>query len=354
MIVRDEAHCLERCLNSITGLVDEINIVDTGSVDGSLEIARSFTERVYEFEWCGDFAAARNYSLAMATRDRLVVLDADEWLDEACRPNFRDAVERLCQPGSCGDVLVVSPFEYGPDGAAEVRVARSWVPRVFTRPVRYVGAIHEQPEGPERTIRLGLTFHHDGYSRRAVERKAGRNIAILRASLTDAPDNPYLRFQLGRELLIRGSQDGAIVEFSAAYALAPPLAPYRLSVILALGTALNRTARYAEAATLFEAELSSFNDSADLYFAVGTTLINWAPERPEDALTRLLPVAVSSFERCLELGRLSPGQTEIAGTDSYHAARNLAIIYRLAYADLESAAHYEALEQALLASSSSA
>jgi cellulose synthase/poly-beta-1,6-N-acetylglucosamine synthase-like glycosyltransferase len=69
MIVRNEEHNLTHCLESVKGLFDEIIIVDTGSRDRTIEIARSFGARVFDFVWVDDFAAARNAALARATGD---------------------------------------------------------------------------------------------------------------------------------------------------------------------------------------------------------------------------------------------------------------------------------------------
>lgn len=93
MIVKDEGQFLEECLEAVKGLVDEMVIVDTGSTDNTREIALKFGAKVYDFEWCDDFSAARNESLKHASGDWILVLDADELIDEdGCR-NIREAVE---------------------------------------------------------------------------------------------------------------------------------------------------------------------------------------------------------------------------------------------------------------------
>jgi glycosyltransferase involved in cell wall biosynthesis len=69
MIVRNEENNLSQCLASVAGLFDEIVIVDTGSTDRTIEIARSFGARVFDFVWVDDFGAARNAALARATGD---------------------------------------------------------------------------------------------------------------------------------------------------------------------------------------------------------------------------------------------------------------------------------------------
>lgn len=88
MIVKNEEKVLSRCLDSLKGLMDEIIIVDTGSTDRTKEIARQYTDLVYDFSWCQDFAAARNFSFSKATKDYIYAPDADEYLDETNRKRF--------------------------------------------------------------------------------------------------------------------------------------------------------------------------------------------------------------------------------------------------------------------------
>ena len=80
MIVRNEAECIEACLESVKG-ADEIVIVDTGSEDDTVEICRRYTDRVYtDYEWNDDFSEARNVSLSRMTADWILIIDADEQL----------------------------------------------------------------------------------------------------------------------------------------------------------------------------------------------------------------------------------------------------------------------------------
>ena len=88
MIVKNEEKNLKRCLSCVVDLMDEIIIVDTGSVDKTKEIASGYTDKVYDFKWTGDFAAARNFAFSKATGDYIYSADADEVLDEENRAAF--------------------------------------------------------------------------------------------------------------------------------------------------------------------------------------------------------------------------------------------------------------------------
>lgn len=89
MIVRDEEQVLARCLDSVKDLVDEIVIVDTGSMDGTKDIAAKYTNQIYHFDWIDDFSAARNVSFRYATQDYILWLDADDWLQENDLEKFK-------------------------------------------------------------------------------------------------------------------------------------------------------------------------------------------------------------------------------------------------------------------------
>lgn len=95
MIVKNEEDVLERCLNSIYDLVDEIIIVDTGSTDKTIEIAKKFTSSIYNFKWIGDFSAARNFSFSKATKDYVFWMDADDIILEEDRIKLRNLKSTL-------------------------------------------------------------------------------------------------------------------------------------------------------------------------------------------------------------------------------------------------------------------
>jgi glycosyltransferase involved in cell wall biosynthesis len=95
MIVKNEEATLERCLSSVAGIADEIIIVDTGSEDGTKEIAGKFTSWVVDFTWIDDFAAARNYSFAQANMDYILWLDADDVLIPEERAKFLELKSTL-------------------------------------------------------------------------------------------------------------------------------------------------------------------------------------------------------------------------------------------------------------------
>src|SRR5690349_17677572 len=94
MIVKNEAHTLRMCLESVQGVVSQIVIADTGSTDGSAAIAREFGATVITIPWENDFAKARNAALAAVQTDWVLVLDADEELDRKSASKIAHLIKR--------------------------------------------------------------------------------------------------------------------------------------------------------------------------------------------------------------------------------------------------------------------
>ncbi len=92
MIVKNEEANLATCLESVRGLFDEIVVLDTGSKDRTVEIARSFGARVFDFVWVDDFGAARNAALARATGDYAFWLDADDLIEASERVKLEELI----------------------------------------------------------------------------------------------------------------------------------------------------------------------------------------------------------------------------------------------------------------------
>src|SRR5690625_3386446 len=95
MIVKNEEEVLDACLTSVNNVCDEIVIVDTGSTDQTKEIARKFTNKIYDFKWIDDFSAARNFAFSKASMEYVFWLDADDVLNKADQDKFKKLKESL-------------------------------------------------------------------------------------------------------------------------------------------------------------------------------------------------------------------------------------------------------------------
>lgn len=141
MIVKNEERILKRCLDSIADLMDEIIIVDTGSSDRTKEIAAEYTDKIYDFEWIHDFAAARNFAFSKAQMDYIYSADADEVLDEENRSRFRDLKEALLPEIDIVQMKYGNQLQFG----TVYNYDEEYRPKLFKRlrTFRWTEAIHE-------------------------------------------------------------------------------------------------------------------------------------------------------------------------------------------------------------------
>ncbi len=197
MIVRNESRLLSRALSSVRDVADEIVVVDTGSTDNSVEIARSYGARVFHDQWRDDWAAARNASIDHAIGDWILVLDADQTVDLQSHPELQGIMRK---PDADGYFL----FErsYTDESGASLIEHRSL--RLFRRrpDIRYHGRIHEQVVRggePLPAALCNVIVHHDGYRPgvRDVRQKALRDLPILQALLVENPGDAFHNYNLG-------------------------------------------------------------------------------------------------------------------------------------------------------------
>lgn len=320
MIVRDEERCLQRCLDSVSGVVDEIVVVDTGSVDSTADIARGAGARVLQIAWPDDFAVARNVALDACTGDWRLVLDADEWLAEGA-----DVIAALAgrEPSFVGALEVASTFV---DEQGEVRTAPDLLPRVLPAAVRYAGRIHEQPVHELPVERLAVRVGHDGYEPGPMQGKGDRNAVLLAAALREHPDDPYLHYQLGKDHEVHERFAEACTHYDTAYRLGSPSAGWRQDLVVRLMFCLKKAGRSAAAMDLAEVEIDHRQDSADFFFCLGDVLLDHALAHPQEA-GRLLPMIEGSWQRCLALGDGDAATGAVQGRGSHLAAHNLAALY---------------------------
>lgn len=194
MIVRDEEDVLGRCLDSVADLVDEIVIVDTGSKDGTKEVARRYTERIYDFAWIDDFAAARNAAFGYARCGYCLWLDADDILLEPDRTEFKRLKEAL-EPEVD---IVMMPYHVGFDSQGNVTFSYYRERLVKNVPeMRWKGAVHEviEPRGNIRYADCAVTH------RKLHPSDPDRNLKIFEGLLQRGEElDPRQQFYYGREL----------------------------------------------------------------------------------------------------------------------------------------------------------
>ena len=211
MIVRDEEEKLPRCLDNVAGLVDEIVLVDTGSSDRTVEIAKEYGARTAFFEWCDDFAAARNESLKLATGDWILWLDADDILE----PQYHNQIRHLAQqPRDRSFLFVLDDRGYEQISCLQMRLFPNLEGVQFEMP------IHEQVT--PSLARLGIEMvpteikvRHTGYTTpEIVKAKKDRYLGIMERWLVSHPDDYITRSHVALTYHSGGRQAEAIDAYS--------------------------------------------------------------------------------------------------------------------------------------------
>ncbi|MHB8338942.1 MAG: glycosyltransferase [Ignavibacteriaceae bacterium] len=213
MIVKNEEKYLADCLASVKDVVDEIILVDTGSTDRTIEIAKDYDAKIFNFNWVNDFSAARNYALDNSTGDWVLYLDADERLSPDSKAELRRLTKEIKKEAYF--CIVDNIDEIGH------RAALMAYPRLFPnkKELRFEGAIHEQIEpallrnhyqiknAKIKIIHLGYNVEKD-----EMDLKAKRNLEILMAEY-QRTKSFYYAYQLGQTYGLLNKPEEAVFYF---------------------------------------------------------------------------------------------------------------------------------------------
>ncbi|MCS7460414.1 glycosyltransferase family 2 protein [Paenibacillus doosanensis] len=175
MIVKNEEDVIGRCLSSVASAVDEIIIVDTGSTDRTKEIAGSFVQRIYDFEWIDDFAAARNYAFGLATKDYILWLDADDVIQRDQLAAFVSLKETL--DPSVDSVTMAYHLAFDEFGNVTSSVRRNRLVKRSNN-FRWIGAVHEYLEVWGQIYNSDIAVTHS-----SLRHDSDRNINIYERRL---------------------------------------------------------------------------------------------------------------------------------------------------------------------------
>lgn len=180
MIVKDEEKVLEGCLKSVANLCDEIIIVDTGSTDNTKNIARRFTENIYDYKWIDDFSAARNFAFSKSTTDYILWLDADDLIDKGELKKLKKLKKEL--DGTVDAVRMYYHTHFDKSGNPSFRFKRNRLIK-RSRNYKWIGAVHEYLDVTGVMMETDIYITHRKNEKEISHEMSSRNLNIYEKRL---------------------------------------------------------------------------------------------------------------------------------------------------------------------------
>jgi len=273
MIVKNEEKVIERCLSSVAHLVDEVIVVDTGSIDRTKEIVSGYTTKIYDFKWINDFAAARNFAAKKASAEWILVLDADEYIEEE---NFLNFIEELKVNSNNFDAFSAKILNFtGGNGEGLVQNLHDRIYR-NNGDICYHRSIHEQFKSIKgKLLNIGtskLVVFHSGYLMDTVNEKGKnlRNKSLLSEEMKQGANKAFDFFNLGNEYSSLGDYSKALDHYLEAYKLKKD---YRLSwvstTLVQIIICLMHLKRYNDALNVINDAVNIYENSPEFPFLKG-------------------------------------------------------------------------------------
>lgn len=281
VIVKNEEKNITRWIESMRLLADKLIIVDTGSSDNTRNIALAHNANVYDFNWCDDFSAAKNYALSkVAGGDYILFFDADEYFNADVAKCLKKYMEEYLYNSSI-DAFLCKLINIDEDNNNNF-LSSFYQLRIFKNrfDFSYVGTIHEQLKNKGKAVKLAtlpdnVFVYHTGYSNKISFIKTKRNLSLLQREITLHGKNPELYPYMANCYFSLGDYERAITYWQL----------FIKSGIKMIGAELYVFAQYIDALTLAKYSnkkiiaaisyaLSKYPESADLHYKKGISLYN--------------------------------------------------------------------------------
>ena len=319
MIAKNEEQHIEECCKCLVPYGFEIVLVDTGSTDRTVDLAKRYTDRIYHFDWCSDFSAAKNYALEKASHDWILSIDCDEYIESADLSAL--AAHMKSHSTYAGRILIRNRFtENGQTAYEQVRVSRF----VNRRCYHFEGAVHEQlvpvtsPDATSPSVKYvydaPITVLHVGYdgSEKEMREKSERNIALLERELETQGPDPYTYYQLGQSYRKLHDYERAFYYFDLGLSMdVDPTLDYVQTMVESYGYTLLDLKRNQDALNLLGV-YDEFAKRADFVFLMGLVYMN----------NGLFDESIHEFQKATTIEEFA-----VDGVNSYKAYYNIGVIY---------------------------
>ncbi|OPJ58357.1 tetratricopeptide repeat-containing glycosyltransferase family 2 protein [Clostridium oryzae] len=323
MIVKNEEEYLPQCLESVKDVVDEIIIIDTGSTDRTIDIAKSYRAKVYPYKWNNNFSEARNESLKYATKDWILILDADDELKGQYKDNFKALVNMELDEKA---VYIFETLNYYGDKADNNCITVNLNPRMFrnNRGIHYEGEIHNQlmyKNNQYDAICNDVKIYHYGYLNKTIKAKdkRNRNISILNEKIKKEPDEGFNYFNLGNEYMALGDTRKALECYYKAYENFNPLTGFGPILLLRIIVANYNIREYNTALKFVDIATNNYDKFSDAYFFKALIYKDLGK----------ITLQIKALEKCIEIGEPPAKLKFFYGSGGYKAYYELANVYML-------------------------
>ncbi|MCT8976130.1 glycosyltransferase family 2 protein [Clostridium sp. CX1] len=279
MMVKDEQKNLRRCIESFKSLLDlklaELIVVDTGSSDATVDIAREYTEKIYFHPWNNDFSDMRNKTISYAKGEWILIIDADEEL-----VNVDELIKIInLKKISSYNTMIFQVRSFNDLNNKDIAAVNP-SPRLFKNDgeFKYVGSVHNQPLFKTPIKITNIMLNHYGYildDKELMEKKFIRTKSILEKELSKNPNNDYYQFQLGVAYDMHGDRKEAYKEFKKAYNMIIDK-PYeyrrdRIYIYGSFARSASLNKMYEEVIDICKEGLKLREDFVDLHYILAVT-----------------------------------------------------------------------------------
>lgn len=274
MMVKNEEKYLSKTLESLKFLMHDIDseliILDTGSVDSTIEIAKKFTDKVFFASWNNDFAHMRNISISHASGEWILILDADEQLTnyDKLKEFFNSDLCNKYNSASISLKNIFSEDEKSYNVAPILRMFRNF------EGFKYEGAIHEQPKFKHPIYNNIATFNHYGYlfeDEEVKQLKDNRNKKILLEEIEKNPNDPYINYQLGKNYMLSNGSEDALYYMEKAYKIYEKLSYIPIFLTLDLASLYVSLSEFNKCEKICIRYIKNDNKNIDIYYYLATS-----------------------------------------------------------------------------------
>ncbi len=312
---------LKKCLSCLKPYANasghEILVCDTGSDDGTVEMAKEFTDSICHFKWIGDFSAARNYAASMAKNDIIFFMDSDEYVTSWNEDDLQKKIADLTD--SAGYFYRLDFCGTGRDAYTAIDQETRLYNKKY---LHYIRSIHEQivkiSDNSAPSTYFGVEIHADHHAYEGdpeiLAKRAKRNADLLLEEYDRDPHDVYNMFQLGQCYYMMGDFETALHWYSLGLEEdVDPRVGYITTLVTSYGYCLINLKQFQKALEL-ESIYREFGNKADYVFMMGMIYMN----------NGLIAEAIREFEKAVTFS-----SSQVVGANSFRAYHNLGVIYEV-------------------------